>query len=97
VLRKFRRLRGTALDPFGYSAERRAERRLVAEYEALVGEIVASLDARRHRLAVELASLPEGIRGFGHVKARTIAEAKRKQDELLAQWRAPGPEERIAA
>ena len=97
VLAGLRRLRGTAFDPFGYSEERRTERRLIAEYEALVEELLASLDGRRHALAVELASLPDVIRGFGHVKAKSVVEAKKKEAELLAQWRAPNPEERIAA
>ena len=97
VLSSLRRLRGSALDVFGYSEERRTERRLIAEYEALVEELLASLDAERHALAVALASLPEAIRGFGHVKAISITEAKRKEAELLAQWRPSRLQEKIAA
>ncbi|TAK87166.1 MAG: indolepyruvate ferredoxin oxidoreductase family protein [Betaproteobacteria bacterium] len=97
ILVKLRKLRGSVFDPFGYSEERRTERRLIAEYEALVEELLSSLDAERHALAVELASLPDAIRGFGHVKAKSILEAKNKEAELLAQLRAPEPEERIAA
>jgi indolepyruvate ferredoxin oxidoreductase len=97
LLASLRGLRGTALDVFGYSEERRTERRLIAEYEALVEELLASLDANRHALAVELASLPDTIRGFGHVKAKSLAEAKGREAELLARWRSPSPEERIAA
>ena len=97
VLSKMKRVRGTPFDPFGYSEERRTERRLIAEYEALVEELLASLDASRHALAVDLATLPEAIRGFGHVKAKSVAETQKRQAELLAKWRAPTPQERIAA
>jgi indolepyruvate ferredoxin oxidoreductase len=97
VLSWLKGLRGSAFDPFGYSEERRTERRLIAEYEALVEELLASLDARRHALAVDLASLPDTIRGFGRVKAKSVVEAKKREAELLEQWRSPSPEERIAA
>jgi indolepyruvate ferredoxin oxidoreductase len=97
VLSSLKGLRGSAFDPFGYSEERRTERRLIVEYEALVEKLLASLDANRHALAVELASLPDTIRGFGHVKAKSVVEARKKEAELLEQWRSPSPEERIAA
>ncbi|MCL4801558.1 MAG: indolepyruvate ferredoxin oxidoreductase family protein, partial [Burkholderiales bacterium] len=89
LLARLKVLRGTALDPFGRSAERRAERALVAGYEALVEELLARLAPERHALAVELAALPEAIRGYGHVKAAAIAAAKRREAELLAELRAP--------
>jgi indolepyruvate ferredoxin oxidoreductase len=80
-------LRGTPFDPFGRTAERRTERQLVADYEAVVDELIGGLDADNHALAVEIASVPEKIRGFGHVKARHLAEAKRCEADLLAVWR----------
>lgn len=90
VLAAFKGLRGTAFDPFGHSEERRGERQLIADYESLVEEVLNGLDASRHALAVELAALPEGIRGFGHVKARNLAEVRTRWQQLLAQWRS-GP------
>jgi indolepyruvate ferredoxin oxidoreductase len=87
-LAKFKVLRGTPLDPFGYSAERRTERRLIAEYEKLLGEIVERLKPENHHVAVGLASLPEHIRGFGPVKQRHVAAAKAAEANLHEQFRA---------
>jgi indolepyruvate ferredoxin oxidoreductase len=85
LLSKLKVLRGTRLDPFGYSAERRTERRLIQEYEELVQRLVAEIVPANHPVAVELASLPERIRGFGHVKVRHMADVERRRRELLAQ------------
>jgi indolepyruvate ferredoxin oxidoreductase len=87
VLKKFKVLRGTPLDPFGYTAERRTERRLISEYSAIMADIVEHLTPSNHRLAVELASLPEKIRGFGHVKRRHITAAKAEETALREQFR----------
>ncbi|HZB55165.1 MAG TPA: DUF6537 domain-containing protein, partial [Reyranella sp.] len=87
LLAKFKFLRGTAFDPFGYTAERKVERALIGEYEALVGELLATLTATNHDLAVHLASVPDDIKGYGHVKDAHLAKARRKQGELLQQWR----------
>ena len=89
VLAKLRRLRGTRFDPFGYREERRTERRLVEEYESTVRELARALDYENHRLAVDIASLPEGIRGYGHVKAEHLARVQARRAELLDAWRAP--------
>jgi indolepyruvate ferredoxin oxidoreductase len=89
VLAKLRGLRGTPLDIFGYTPERKMERRLIAEYEAVIGEILGGLTSDNHALAVRIASIPEDIRGFGHVKDRNFEAAKAKQAELLAAWRSP--------
>ncbi len=96
LLAKFKFLRGTAFDPFGYTAERRVERALIGEYEVLVGELLATLTATNHDLAVHLASVPDDIKGYGHVKDAHLAKARRKQAELLQQWRNQVPA-RIAA
>ncbi len=69
LLARFKFLRGTPFDIFGYSDERKTERRLVADYEALLGEIVDRLTPDNHAIAVGLAAIPEKIRGFGPVKA----------------------------
>ncbi|MBW7852590.1 MAG: indolepyruvate ferredoxin oxidoreductase family protein [Rhodospirillales bacterium] len=89
ALAKLKGLRGTAFDPFGYGQERRMERRLIAEYEAVVAELLAGLSHDNHALAVEIAELPRKMRGFGHVKAKNVAEAKAREAELLAAFRAP--------
>jgi indolepyruvate ferredoxin oxidoreductase len=89
LLAKLRFLRGSALDVFGYTRERRTERRLISEYESTIAEILERLDADNHALAVQIASIPEQIRGFGHVKEAHLELAQRKQAELLAALRAP--------
>jgi indolepyruvate ferredoxin oxidoreductase len=92
LLAKFKFLRGTAFDPFGYSTERRTERALVRDYEALLEEVLAKLDADNHHVAVGLAVIPEKIRGFGHVKLRHLKAAKADEAALLEQFRAgPAP------
>ena len=88
VLARFKGLRGTMLDPFGYTEERRRERRLIERYEQVVSSLIGGLDHTSHAVAVEIASLPERIRGFGHVKARSIEEAERREAELLQRFRA---------
>ncbi|MGU9981034.1 indolepyruvate ferredoxin oxidoreductase family protein [Phreatobacter sp. HK31-P] len=98
VLAGLKGLRGTAFDIFGYTHERKIERRLIGEYEALVAEIVAKLTPENHALAVGLASIPEKIRGFGHVKARHLDVAKKEEAALLAEFSAgPKPEVKLAA
>lgn len=80
-------LRGTPLDPFGRAPERKAERALLADYEALLNDIISNLTAENHGLAVALASLPEKIRGFGHVRTKSMASVAGERAALLAQWR----------
>ncbi|MGH1479546.1 MAG: indolepyruvate ferredoxin oxidoreductase family protein [Geminicoccales bacterium] len=88
-LAKFKGLRGTAFDPFGYTEERRMERRLIGHYEALMVEVLTKLTPENHALAIEIASLPEHIRGFGHVKERHVEAAKAREADLLEAFRAP--------
>jgi indolepyruvate ferredoxin oxidoreductase len=90
VIEKFKFLRGTVLDPFGYTAERRTERKLLADYERLLDEVMAGLTPGNHHIAVGLAAIPEKIRGFGHVKARHLAAAKADEAALLDQFRIGG-------
>jgi indolepyruvate ferredoxin oxidoreductase len=87
LLAKLKRLRGTAFDIFGYGEDRKLERRLIAEYEARVAEILERLDPAKHAAAVELASMPEHIRGFGPVKAEHLKKIQPREQELLAQLR----------
>lgn len=87
VLAKLRFLRGTALDPFGRSAHRRSERALIDHYRAVVDELLDRLDADNHALAVEIASIPEHIRGYDVVRERHKCEAAEREAALLAQFR----------
>ena len=84
-------------DPFGWTTERRVERQLIADYESLVSEILRDLQAHRYETAVQLASLPQSIRGFGHVKAKSITDAKTQELQLREAWRTARPLEHVAA
>ena len=87
VLTKFRHLRGSALDPFARSHDRKLDRELIADYERIVDEILANLDSANHEAAIELAAIPEQIRGFGHVRERYLASARKRQATLLEDLR----------
>jgi indolepyruvate ferredoxin oxidoreductase len=90
LLARLKGLRGTAFDPFGRSAERRAERALIPRYRALVESVLAGLNGRNLELALELARLPDDIRGYGPVKERTLHDFERHEAVLLARWPAGG-------
>ena len=85
LLAKFKMLRGTLLDPFGRSAERRAERALIVAYEADIEAVLRVLSAQNLSVAVAIAALPDKIRGFGHVKERSMREAAVERERLLAR------------
>ena len=87
-LKHFKGLRGTPLDPFGRSAERRTERALIGEYRESIEEVLRGLDPANLPLALEIARIPEMIRGYGHVKGRHLDAARPKWDALMAAWRA---------
>ncbi len=89
LLAKLRGLRGTALDIFGYTEERRTERRLIQDYKRVIGEILGRLTPENHALAVQIASIPEEVRGYGHIKTRNLGAAKEKEAKLLADFRNP--------
>jgi len=98
LLAKMKGLRGTAFDVFGKTEERRTERALIVEYRACIDELLAGLTADKLALAVEIARIPEDIRGYGHVKERHLKAARAKWNGLMAQWRSPGaPAQRQAA
>ena len=88
VLARLRGLRGGALDIFGYSAERRTERALIAQYRDTIAGLLPRLSAGNLAQMIALAAIPEDIRGYGHVKERHLAAAKLKEAALLAQLRA---------
>jgi indolepyruvate ferredoxin oxidoreductase len=90
LVAKFKWLRLMPFNPFGFSHERRTERRLIKEYEKTIGELIAGLDHDNHGLAVEIASVPEHIRGFGFVKQRHMINAKHDEATLLERFRSPG-------
>ena len=89
LLASMKHLRGGKLDVFGYTAERRMERRLIGEYQATVESLLATLDQNNHGLAVQIAALPETMRGFGHVKEKNVKTAKEREATMLAAYRAP--------
>jgi indolepyruvate ferredoxin oxidoreductase len=88
MLAKGKRLRGTAFDPFGRTAERRMERLLIDEYETLMREVATGLSPANHAAAVELASLPAQIRGFGHVKEANVEKVRALEPMILAKFHA---------
>ena len=89
VLARMRRLRGGPFDIFGYSAERRMERRLIEEYEAVLDRIVAELTPERMATAIALAQVPDAIRGYGPVKQDSVEVADARRAELLKDWDRP--------
>jgi len=96
LLARLKGLRGTALDLFGYTPERRQERLLITQYRDLVTELLATLATgsqapmahERYQLALELARIPNQIRGFGHIKARHLKAARESWQALLLRFRA---------
>ena len=88
VMARFKFLRGTPLDPFGWTAHRKIERQLVRDYATTIDELLAGLTPENHALAVEIARIPEQIRGFDLVKEKQLADAEASKDALLAQFRA---------
>ena len=88
VLAKLKGLRGTPFDPFGGHAERKTERALIADYEAGLDRLLAGLTPERTALAVPIAQVPQGIRGFGPVKEASIKVAKADEAKLWAAWEA---------
>jgi indolepyruvate ferredoxin oxidoreductase len=83
VLARMKGLRGTAFDIFGRSEERRMERKLIEDYRRMISDISTRLTPANHRSALLLARLPEQIRGFGHVKAASVAAAELRRAALL--------------
>jgi indolepyruvate ferredoxin oxidoreductase len=90
-LAKGKGLRGGTFDVFGYTAERRHERQMIAEYEGVLGEIAVRLSPANHATAVALASLALDIKGFGHVKAKNYEATREREAKLLAALRDPAP------
>ena len=89
LLAKAKSLRGTALDIFGYTAERRDERAAIGEFEALMRRAVEGVTSENSKTALALARLPQSVRGFGHVKEHNASAARLRQQQLLAEFAAP--------
>ena len=89
LLARFKRLRGSLLDPFGYTAERKMERALIKQYQKDMKEVEALFSAQTREAAIALARLPLGILGFGHVKMRNVEQAAKTREALLATLRNP--------
>ena len=96
LLKRLKFLRGGAFDVFGKTAERRMERQLIVDYRNTIDELLTNLTLGKHALAVEIARLPEQIRGYGHVKEGNVAKVRAKWSELIAHWR-DADSERVAA
>lgn len=90
LLAKGKALRGTMLDPFGHTAERKMERALIDHYEAQLREVAAALTPANHKFAVELASLPAQIRGYGHVKEAAVEKVRVLEANVLKRFREAG-------
>jgi indolepyruvate ferredoxin oxidoreductase len=88
LLAKMKGLRGGALDFFGKSEERQTERALITEYRSSIEELLKTLNADNRALAVDIARVPEDIRGYGHVKERHLKAARVKWQALMQRWRA---------
>jgi indolepyruvate ferredoxin oxidoreductase len=91
LLAKLKGLRGGPLDIFGRTEERRTERALIQEYRASIEEVLGKLNADNHATAVEIARIPEQIKGYGHVKERHLKAARARWAELMEAYRHPAP------
>ncbi|MBU2532019.1 MAG: indolepyruvate ferredoxin oxidoreductase family protein, partial [Alphaproteobacteria bacterium] len=91
LLAKGRKLRGTAWDIFGRTAERRREREMITEYEQLLDRIGPKLTGETYATATALAGLPLEVRGFGHVKLNNDRQAQNRKAELLREFESPSP------
>jgi indolepyruvate ferredoxin oxidoreductase len=96
LLKRLKFLRGGAFDVFGKTAERRMERQLIIDYRNSIDELLSGLTLGNHALAVEIARLPEQVRGYGHVKEGNLAKVRAKWSELLTRWREPAADHAAA-
>jgi indolepyruvate ferredoxin oxidoreductase len=87
MLAKLKGLRGTAFDVFGYTAERKMERGLIDQYETQMHEVAAALTPANHAVAIELASLPALIRGYGHIKEDNVEKVRALEPQVLEKFR----------
>ncbi len=89
LLAKLSGLRGGRFDIFGYTAERRMERQLLIDYQKLLELLIAELTPQNYSAAVELAKLPQTIKGFGHIKERNVETARKLEADLIVKFKNP--------
>ncbi|OYW82610.1 MAG: hypothetical protein B7Z26_02790, partial [Asticcacaulis sp. 32-58-5] len=89
VLKRFKALRGTMFDPFGYTHERRLERQMIDDYRVLITRLSAAFNPAKADIYLALARLPEAVRGFGHIKLNSIQDMKSQRDTLMARLSQP--------
>lgn len=97
VLAGLKSLRGSKLDPFGYTQERRTERHLIDEYRTMIESLLHGLSDKNHAVAVEIAKSAMMMRGFGHVKLKNIEAVKNQQAGLIKQFHSPDQTNLVAA
>ena len=97
TIAKFKVLRGTPLDIFGYTEERKMERQMIADFEELLGRVSGKLNAANTQAVAELLAVAEKIRGFGHVKEKAAKEVLARMAEMERELDSPKPEVRAAA
>ena len=86
-LARMKGLRGRWCDPFRHTADRRLDRALLADYELMIADLLATLSPAEMSLAVELASLPDQVRGYGQVREAAARKMRERQADLLLKWR----------
>jgi len=96
ILPRFKFLRGTALDPFGYLAERKEERLILKQFEGTVSQLIEKLTADNYATAIEIAELPMKVRGYGHVKDKAISQYRKDLDQLMGNFKNPAPQKQAA-
>jgi len=96
ILPRFKFLRGTAFDPFGYLAERKEERQLIKQFEQTLSIIIDNLNNDTYPLAVEIAELPMKVRGYGHVKDKAIKHYQSEHQHLMTMFKNPAPKSQAA-
>jgi len=89
MLAKYKHLRGTKWDVFGYSAERKMERQLIEDYKTTINGLLGKLDDDNRHFASAIARVPDDIRGFGPVKEEAYKKAEAKKKDLLLQFEKP--------
>jgi indolepyruvate ferredoxin oxidoreductase len=86
VLARLRFLRGSVLDIFGYSAERKADREVLAQYRSMIDTLLNDLTTDRLTLATDIANLPDQLRGYGHIREQSLQEYESHRLQLLDRW-----------
>jgi indolepyruvate ferredoxin oxidoreductase len=89
LLAKLKGLRGTALDIFGKTEERKMERALIVQYKTSIEKLLPTLSATNAATALEIARIPEQIKGYGHVKERNVVAAQKRWSQLEAEFTLP--------